>query len=111
MKFHLDYTPEKFGFDISHAARIFLIGSCFAENIAQKLQAHAFKVLSNPNGILFNPQSISQCLEAIIEHKTFDEKFILEREGLNYSLLHHSSVHGENKKELLEKISEKQNDE
>lgn len=110
MKFHLNYTPEKFGFEISHQDPCFLIGSCFAENISKKMQEQGFSVFSNPNGILFNPQSLLQSLEAILEQKTLDEMLILEREGLFYSFLHHSSVHASGKKELLEKIHKTQNE-
>jgi len=109
MKFHLNYTPEKFPFDISHNDRCFLSGSCFAENISKKMQEQGFSIVSNPNGILFNPQSLLQSLVSAIEKNAFDEKFLLERDGLNYSFLHHSSVYASNKKELLEKIHKNQN--
>jgi hypothetical protein len=104
MKFHLNYTPEKFPFEVSHSNGCFLTGSCFAENISKKMQEQGFSIYSNPDGILFNPQSILQSLDAILEQKAFDETFILEREGLFYTFLHHSSVHASGKKELLEKI-------
>lgn len=104
MKFHLNYTPEKFGFEIEHSEPCFLIGSCFAENMAQKLQEHLFPVHLSPNGILFNPESILQSLEAITGNSAFDESLVIERDGLWYSFLHHSSVHASGKKVLLEKI-------
>ncbi len=110
MKFHLNYTPEKFPFGISHADRCFLSGSCFAENISKKMQEQGFSLFSNPNGILFNPQSILQSLDALLEQKAFDETFILEREGLFYSFLQHSSVHASSKKELIEKIHKTQSE-
>ncbi len=73
------------------------------------MHEHNFSVVSNPNGILFNPISISQSLRAIIEGSVLDERFVIEREGLWYSFLHHSSVHASNKKELQQKINATQN--
>jgi hypothetical protein len=108
MKFHLNHTPEKLEFEMGHSDSCFLIGSCFAENMAQKLQEHLFPVHFSPNGILFNPESMLQSLTAIIGNNAFDESFIIERDGLCYSFLHHSSVHASDKNALLEKIHKTQ---
>ncbi len=108
LKFHLNHTPEKFDFQITHENPCFLIGSCFAENMAQKLQEHLFPVHFSPNGILFNPESMLQSLTTIIGNNAFDESFIIERDGLWYSFLHHSAVHASDKKKLLEKIHKTQ---
>jgi hypothetical protein len=109
MKFHLNHTPEKFGFEISHQDPCFLIGSCFAENISRKMQEQGFSIFSNPNGIVFNPISLAHSLRAIIEGSALDERFLIEQDGLWYSFLHHSSVHASNIKELQQKISATQN--
>lgn len=104
MKFHLNYSPEKFDFKIGHHDPCFLIGSCFAENIGRQLQEHKFSVFLNPDGILFNPFSLLQSLNTVLEDSRLDEKLILERDGLFYSFQHHSSVHASGKKQLLETI-------
>jgi len=110
MKFHLNYTPQKFEFNLSHTDKLFFIGSCFAETISKKLSEHLFQVHSNPNGILFNPQSILQSLSAIIEESAFEESAIIERDEFWYSFLHHSSVHDSGKKALLEKMQKIQHE-
>lgn len=104
MKLHLDYIPEKPGFYVSHSDRIFLAGSCFSENIGNLLEQHKFNVLSNPNGILFNPLSIATSLDNIINIEPADEKLFIERDGMFFSFLHHSSVNAHSKKELTDKI-------
>lgn len=105
MQFHLDYTPPPSDFKISHKDFIFLIGSCFSENIGHYLSSHKFKTLSNPNGILFNPASISKNLRDILNQKQLDERYILERDGLFFSYQHHSSVNASDKAGLLDKIN------
>lgn len=105
MQFHLNYRPTASNFKIAHSDDVFLLGSCFSENIHQYLHNYKFKTLSNPNGILFNPASIAACLKNILHQSDLNEKYVLERDGLFYSYLHHSSVSDSNKKELLKKIN------
>ena len=50
---------------IDHQKSIFSLGSCFAENIATKLQRAKFKVTSSPTGILFNPESIASTIDRL----------------------------------------------
>ena len=37
MIFRTELTPEHPGFNISHAGKMLVVGSCFAESIGQKL--------------------------------------------------------------------------
>lgn len=104
MQFHLNHTPPPSDFKIAHGSGVFLTGSCFSENINNLLRLYKFKCLSNPGGILFNPASIATGLKNILSQKSFDEKYILEKEGNFFSYLHHSSIHANNKNELLAKI-------
>jgi hypothetical protein len=106
MKLHLDHTPAQPGFEIGHASTLFLIGSCFSENIGARLQEHKFNTFSNPSGILFNPLSIHQSLSACLEQETIPEKYLLERGGTALSFLHHSSVNKPTAKELTAAIQE-----
>lgn len=48
---------------IDYKSNILLLGSCFAEHIAAKLDYFQFNSLSNPFGILFNPVSIGNLAE------------------------------------------------
>ncbi len=105
MKFNLNYTPPKFDFEISHKQNLFLLGSCFSENIGALLSDHKFKTYANPNGILFNPASIHQCLTDILNLKDLSDNYILTRNGLFFSYLHHTSINAISASELKEKIN------
>ncbi|MGZ4099774.1 MAG: GSCFA domain-containing protein [Bacteroidia bacterium] len=105
MKFHLNYNPAPSDFKINHKSKLFLIGSCFSENIGNLLSSNKFHSHSNPNGILFNPASIALALQNTITGENFDEEYSIERDGIFYSLLHHSSIHASSKKELADKIN------
>ena len=58
---------------ITYRDSILLIGSCFTENMSERLNAHKFRVLSNPHGILFNPMSVAQSLDSYIDNKQYGE--------------------------------------
>lgn len=104
MNFILDYNPKKPTYAINHAHKLLLIGSCFAENIGEKLQKHCFKTLINPSGILFNPSSISSCIKALLNQEAINESSLLNHGGIYLSFNYHSSIYGHSKAELLSKI-------
>jgi len=106
MRFHLDYTPEKSRINITNSNKVMLIGSCFSENIGDRLRTHKFKTLLNPNGILFNPASIAAALDTMMATETVNDKHILNRDGLFYSFMHHSSINATSQNELIKKITE-----
>ncbi|MFK8036864.1 MAG: GSCFA domain-containing protein [Crocinitomicaceae bacterium] len=58
MKFRTEVKPLINENLISHQSKILLFGSCFAENIGDKLLKSDFDVKINPFGIAFNPMSI-----------------------------------------------------
>ena len=110
MKLHLNYHPPKPDFEINHAHKLLLTGSCFAENIGGYIQEHKFTAEVNPAGILFNPLSIYNNLMDCITEKQFDSKYLVEKGGVYFSFLHHSSVKESSSDKLIEKINQINND-
>jgi hypothetical protein len=104
MKFHLNYSPARAGFEIEHGQKVVLSGSCFASEIGQMLADHRFNVLINPDGILFNPVSLYHSLDTALHMRSFDRSAVLVRDGVYLSYQHHSSVSGTSEEELLKKI-------
>ena len=89
----------------SHHSKFLLLGSCFSENMAERLSYYKFQALSNPFGILFNPYSIANALECILEDRVFECKDLFFYNGLWHSHLHHGSFSAPNKETVLEKIN------
>lgn len=85
---HVEISPlaEK----ISHKNKILLIGSCFAENIGDKLSSAKFNVNCNPFGIIYNPVSIQNSFEIIEKKKTFTKEDLFYENGIWKSFYHHS---------------------
>ena len=108
MEFFLPFKIRDYPFTISYQDKILFIGSCFSEEIGNKMTVLKFDVLQNPNGILYDPLSIADALFSYIENKPFDEKNIFELNGLWHSWKHHSIFSGINKEEALSKINSSQ---
>ncbi len=81
--------PTKAPFDLTHAHRTVVIGSCFSEHIGERLKAYKFPVLVNPSGILYNPLSIAQLLERLLLPKADLSGEFFQHQGLWHSWQHH----------------------
>ncbi len=106
MNFHLEFTPKSFATKISHHQKLLLIGSCFTENIGTKLKHHKFEVLENPNGILFNPISITKSITAYIGNKEYDETDLFYQNECWNSWEHHSRFSHPDKEQCLQGINQ-----
>lgn len=94
-----------FNFTICHKDSIFSSGSCFSEEIANRLYVNGFQILKNPSGILFNPVSIETSIERTVHDIQPDiSSEFHESNKVFYSLLYHSSVNGSSKKSLTDTI-------
>src|ERR1700744_5319825 len=109
MDFHLEFSPKPFNTQINHQHKLLLIGSCFTENIGTKLKQHKFSVIENPNGILFNPISISNSILSYIENKQYTAEDLFYENELWNSWQHHSRFSNPNQDECLRIINESQN--
>lgn len=56
---------------ISYSDKILVLGSCFADNIGQKMVQAGFDVCVNPFGTLYNPLSILKALERLASGEHF----------------------------------------
>ncbi len=108
MEFFLPFNIESFPFRISYPDKILFIGSCFSEEIGNKMSELKFDVLQNPNGILYDSISISDAIFSYIENKPYKEEDLFELNGLWHSWKHHSAFSGVNRNEVLEKINSSQ---
>ncbi len=102
--FHLNYTPPKSDWQITHTDAIFSVGSCFAENIGALLKDKKFRVTTNPHGILFNPISIAKCIQNCLNASEADASFFVERSQLWFSYHHHSQLYAASKTELQNQL-------
>jgi hypothetical protein len=90
---------------IAYQSKILLLGSCFSENIGDKLNYFKFQSAQNPFGILFHPKAIENFITNTINKKEYcSEDFILQNETW-HSFDAHSSLSSVNENELLNKLN------
>jgi hypothetical protein len=90
---------------INYTDKLLFMGSCFAENMGEKLVASKFQTLQNPFGILYNPESILNSLEFLNSGKEFTEGDLFEDQGVWNSFSHHSRFSDTDKERYLKNIN------
>lgn len=94
---------------IGYEDPILLMGSCFADNIGRKLSEHKFNVDQNPFGTLYNPTSIAQSLERLLDPVSFSSSDLFLHEGSYHSFAHHSRFSATEESSCLEQINSRLN--
>ncbi len=108
MKLMLDVDIKPPSKKITYSDNIFLIGSCFTDHIGRRLDDLKFSVLQNPNGILFDPVSVSKSLSSYIENKQYEQSDLFCLHELWQSWNHHSMFSGMVAEEVIDNINHSQ---
>ena len=90
-------------------AKFMCIGSCFAQEMGDRMigSLPSANVLVNPNGVLYNPASISMLLESLTRDSfCFDSAIFHGRDGLWHSWLHTSKFVEENRERLSSRLEQ-----
>jgi len=91
---------------IDHTSKILLLGSCFVENIGEKLDYYQFQNLRNPFGIFYHPGAIGNFIKKVAEAYIYDEKDIFFHNEQWHCFDAHSCLNSSTKEELLLKLNE-----
>lgn len=90
-------TPVSVGrskVEVSPDDKVFVLGSCFADNIGEKMTDLGFKACVNPFGTLYNPVSVCNAVSRLSSAIPFTEDECVEMgsgAGLVCSFSHHTS--------------------
>ena len=105
VKFKLTLPPKVAKCSIEYTDKLFLVGSCFTENIGAKLANHKFEILENPHGILFNPVSVHNAIQDYINNKEYTASDLFFLNDVWNSWHHHSRFSGLTQQEALDKMN------
>lgn len=108
MQFRSELSVPRAPVPLRYPQAVLLMGSCFTEHIADRLNAYRFPVLQNPHGILFNPISITQALVSYIEEKQYGPQDLFELNGLWSSWDHHGRFSSPDREACLDGIQASQ---
>lgn len=91
---------------IDHSSKILLLGSCFVENIGEKLDYYQFQNLRNPFGIFYHPGAIGDFLKKVAKGYKYEEKDVFFYNEQWHCFDAHSCLNSFSKEELLFKLNE-----
>ncbi|MFH6994760.1 GSCFA domain-containing protein [Flavobacterium sp. FlaQc-48] len=105
MQFRTQIPISKTNNPIDYNSKIISIGSCFAENMAEKFDYFKFQNETNPFGIIFNPVSIDKIISRIIKQELYTEKDVFFYNERWHSYEVHSDLSNRDRQELLETLN------
>ena len=101
----IDIKPYSFRLD--YQSNILTLGSCFSENMGLKMKNVFFKTEINPFGVLYNPISILNSIQLLLQNKKFTASDIFEYKSLWHSFSHSSSFSDVSSELCLSKMNER----
>lgn len=105
MNFTTKVSIEKYQNPIDYNSRIMSLGSCFAENMAEKFEYFKFQNSVNPFGIIFNPVSIEKLVNRMVNKIEFTEEDIFFHNDLWHCYEVHSEFSDANKEDFLSNLN------
>lgn len=105
LKFRTEVGVVSANTQINYCNKVFMIGSCFTDNVGVKLKQLKFQILNNPFGVLYNPVSIANALDLIIDKKQLPVDSLVYDQNFWHSLLLHGKFSQVDKNILLEKAN------
>ena len=102
MKFKLPFDIPASDLQLDAHSKIAFLGSCFADNISQKMEALQLRVLSNPFGTIFHPLPIAAQLQASIDEQ--NDVSVIQRGDVYLDWLSSSMLAAPSEEDLVQKI-------
>ena len=90
---------------VDYNANLLLIGSCFSENIGNKLSYYKFSNLVNPYGILFHPLAVEKTILEGTHQFQYTKNDLYFHDKLWLSLHHHTKFSSYSLDETLTRIN------
>ncbi|MFN5543858.1 MAG: GSCFA domain-containing protein [Bacteroidota bacterium] len=89
MKWMLEFSVPQLKKKINYSKPILLSGSCFAEQMGNKLRQHRFRISANAHGILYNPLSMALGMADLLQERIYSIADLTKGNGLWFSWQHH----------------------
>ncbi len=88
-KFQMIVDVPKFNWETGYSKKNIFMGSCFTENVGNRMIELNYDVDINPFGILYNPISVANGIRILLDRKEFTKTNLLQHDGLWHSFYHH----------------------
>jgi lysophospholipase L1-like esterase len=105
MQFSTPIPVQKYSNAIDYNSKLVSIGSCFAENIGEKLHYFKFQNTVNPFGIIFNTVSLEKIIRRCVEKRYFTDEDIFVHDDLWHCYEVHSELSNPDKNDFLTRLN------
>ncbi|MDF1570674.1 MAG: GSCFA domain-containing protein [Bacteroidales bacterium] len=105
MKFRSEITLPEIKVKIGYEKPVIMLGSCFTENIGSFLEKHLFNVVVNPFGVIYNPFSIRNAIEALMYKDSYTIEDLNRHDELWFSFDHYTKFSDPDQHEAVRKIN------
>ena len=90
---------------IDYHSKVFLLGSCFVENIGEKLGYFKFQSHQNPFGVLFHPKGIETLILRAIQQKEYNEDDVFFQNEQWHCYEAHSKMSNMSKEAMINNLN------
>ena len=90
---------------INYSSKVLLLGSCFAQNMGEKLEYYKFQQCTNPFGILFHPVAIEKLIARAVNQNWFTSKDVFLQNEQWHCFLAHSNLSNTSKEDLISALN------
>jgi hypothetical protein len=104
--FRTELTIAPAAGQLPRTARVLTMGSCFADSIGARLEAHKVETRVNPFGTVFQPLALARLLRAAAGEEVDWQQHLVQARGRWQSYDLHGSVGADSPVELLQYIQE-----
>lgn len=107
MIFRTQIPIKKQQFPIDYHSKIILLGSCFTQNIGDRLEYFKFQNTINPFGILFHPKAIELLIINAINQKYYTKEELFIHNEMWHCFDAHSELSDSSEEKLLSNLNDK----
>ena len=90
---------------LHHSDKVLLLGSCFSDNIGSKMHGALINALINPMGTLYNPMSIANGVQRLIDNEPIAGQTLFMQGGVWNSFDFHSRHSLPDKQATIERMN------
>ena len=105
MKLQTHIPLKRANNQIDYQSQLLILGSCFAENIGERLAYFQFQCVQNPFGILFHPIALENLISRAIKNEVYTENDIFFLNERWHCFDAHSDLSHPSKEKLLHGIN------
>jgi hypothetical protein len=105
MKFRTEIDIKRTPYPVGYEKPVIMLGSCFTDNTGSYLEKYLFNVSVNPFGVIYNPLSISNSINALTDKERYLPEELRFHDGLWFSFDHYTKFSDPDREAATEKIN------